>query len=273
MDINEQYGVVHLLKKHSQVNINIHSLNDVGLESFDRLSEEEQESNAELIKILGGAGGKLGNDKVAKGNITTLRKQKLEQIGGGTLKIKLMPVTEGGKAGTCMTGSDGKVITETFDVKANDFKFNVELSNLNSSSRETIEIKFEMVGSFEVVKHEPTGNYTWPIPYLDFSSQYFASDDKDGEGCVSCFMGDDYPKFEKQDSGKYMLTLQFKVPDGKTCIFYDPVLKYVYLFVIAAAGSVIEVDGIGSAWFGNIPFGKISPFIDACSKTVDNIFQ
>ena len=180
-----------------------------------------------------------------------------------------MPVTEGGIAGTSMTGGDGKVITETFDVKANDFKFNVQLSNLNSSSRERIEMKFESDGSFEVVKHETTGNYIWAIPYLQFSSQqYFASDDIDGNECVSCFMDDDYPKLEEQDSGKYMLTLQFKVPDGKTCIFYEPVLKYVYLFVIAAAGSVIEVDG--SAWLGNIPFGKLPSFIDAYLKTADN---
>ena len=225
----------------------------MGLESFDRLSEEKQESNAELMKIWGGAGGKLGNDTVARGNNKILWKS----FDGGTLKVELMPVTKEGIAGTSMTDGDGKVITETFDVKANDFKFNVELSNLNSSSRETIEMKFEIDGSVDVVRHEPTGNYIWAIPHLEYSSQYFASDDENGNGCVSCFMDDGFPKFEKQKSGKYMLTLQFEVPDGKTCIFYDPVLKYVLIGVLAAS-SVVAADGSG--WFRKATVNKIPKY-------------
>ena len=73
MDINEESGVVKLLKKHSQVNINIHSLNDVGLESFARLNERE-ESDVHLMKYLGGAGRKADTD-VAQGNSSTLFKE------------------------------------------------------------------------------------------------------------------------------------------------------------------------------------------------------
>ena len=133
-----------------------------------------------------------------------------------------MPVTEGGIAGTSMTDGDGKVITETFDVKANDFKFNVQLSNLEKSlSPKTIGMKFEIDGSVvDVVKHEPTGNYILPISHLEYSSRYFASDDEDGNGCVNCVMDKGFPKLQKHDSGKYILTLQFKVPGEKTCIFY-----------------------------------------------------
>ena len=249
-DINEQYGVVKLLlEKHSQVNINIHSLNDVGLGLFTPLYGEE-ESNVDLMKNLGGAGGKLGNDKVAKGNIKILRKK----FDGGTLKVELMPVTEGGIAGTSMTDGDGKVVTETFDVIANDFKFNVQLFNLDtSSSPKTIEMKFEIDGSVDVVKHEPTGNYIWPISHLEYSSRYFASDDEDGKGCVSCSMDDGFPKLEKQKSGEYTLILQFKVPGEKTCIFYDPVLKHICTGIILAS-SITQVDGFGAGVGGSGKF-------------------